>query len=117
MAVEDDENALKIVKQGIKPYCKDFFEASDGVVGLEIFKKNTSLIDIIITDIHMPRMNGFEFTKIVKNDPKLSHLKVIALTSLAGEDDMAKGRSVGIDDYQIKLDRDNLMISIRQHIL
>ena len=63
MAVEDDENALKIVKQGIKPYCKDFFEASDGVVGLEIFKKNTSLIDIIITDIHMPRMNGFNMIK------------------------------------------------------
>ncbi len=44
-------------------YCKDFFEASDGVVGLEIFKKNTSLIDIIITDIHMPRMNGFNMIK------------------------------------------------------
>jgi len=73
-------------------------------------------IDIVITDLEMPNMDGFELTKRIKNDPKYSHLTVIALTSLASEAHIEKGRKVGIDEYEIKLDREKLMKVIRQKL-
>ncbi|MCP4719456.1 MAG: response regulator, partial [Desulfobacteraceae bacterium] len=73
-------------------------------------------IDLVLTDLEMPNMDGFEFTKRIKNDPKYSHLTVIALTSLASEAHIEKGKTVGIDDYQIKLDREKLMKTVRKHL-
>ena len=66
--------------------------------------------DIVVTDIEMPNMNGFEFAERVKQS-QWSHLPVIALTSLAGSADVQRGMDVGIDDYQIKMDRDKLLNS------
>lgn len=114
---EDSAFFRNQVKRFIEDEGYDVISAEDGEIALRLLKENVEEIGIVLTDLEMPRMDGFEFTKIVKSDPKFSHLKVVALTSLAGEEDMAKGRAVGIDDYQIKLDRDNLMNSIRQHIL
>ena len=55
-------------------------------------------------------------TERIKQDPDFSHLPVIALTTLAGEEDILKGKSVGIDDYQIKLDREKLIKSIHDFL-
>lgn len=69
LLVEDDEIARITIKQDIKPYCKKFFEADDGLSGLEIFKKNQ--IDVIVTDINMPGINGFDMIKeIVRLKPE-----------------------------------------------
>jgi two-component system chemotaxis sensor kinase CheA len=67
---------------------------------------------MVVTDIEMPNMNGFELTRKIKESNAFSHLPVIALTTLAGEEDIAKGHEVGISDYQIKLDREKLIRSI-----
>ena len=57
-AVEDDELARVVIKENLEDYCEAFYEAADGLAGLELFKKHR--IDIIITDIHLPGSNGFE---------------------------------------------------------
>ena len=56
---------------------------------------------------------GLGLATRIRQDARLSHLPILALTSLASEEDIAKGKAAGIDDYQIKLDRDNLLISLR----
>jgi two-component system chemotaxis sensor kinase CheA len=81
-----------------------------------LLKERVDEIDLVLTDLEMPNMDGFEFTKHIKDDPKYSHLKVIALTSLASEAHIEKGKTVGIDDYQIKLDREKLMKTVRKHL-
>ena len=91
-------------------------EAEDGLIAWELLKERVDEIDIVITDLEMPNMDGFELTKRIKNDPKYSHLDVIALTSLASEAHIEKGRKVGIDEYEIKLDREKLMKVIRQKL-
>lgn len=69
LVVEDDEMTLMAIKQGLKPYCEAFYEAKDGYEGLELFKKHR--IDIILTDIHLPEMNGFEMiTEILLLKPE-----------------------------------------------
>ncbi|WP_035235970.1 hybrid sensor histidine kinase/response regulator [Desulfobacter vibrioformis] len=91
-------------------------EAEDGLIAWELLKERVDEIDLVVTDLEMPNMDGFEFTKRIKNDPAYSHLSVIALTSLASEAHIEKGRSVGIDEYEIKLDREKLMAVIRQYM-
>jgi len=91
-------------------------EAEDGQIAWNLLEKNADVVDIIVTDLEMPNMNGFEFAAKVKGDDRFSHLKIIALTSLAGDEDMAKGALMGIDDYQIKLDREKLVESVKTRL-
>lgn len=65
LVVEDDEIARMMIKQALKPYCESFYEASDGLEGLERFKEHR--IDLIVTDIHLPSLNGFEMMKEILN--------------------------------------------------
>ncbi len=87
-------------------------DCEDGLVAWETLQSNEFEFDVIVTDIEMPNMDGFEFTECVKQS-QWSHLPVIALTSLAGSADIQRGIEVGIDDYQIKMDRDKLLNSLR----
>ncbi len=91
-------------------------EAEDGLVAWEFLKDRVDEIDLVVTDLEMPNMDGFELTKRIKNTPEYQHLSVIALTSLASEAHMEKGRSVGIDEYEIKLDREKLMAKLRVYL-
>ena len=72
--------------------------------------------DLVVTDLEMPNMNGFELSRKIKDDPEFSHLPIIALTSLASEEDVQRGMEAGIDDYQIKLDRERLLASISNYL-
>lgn len=91
-------------------------EAEDGEIAWELLKERSEDIDIIVTDLEMPNMDGFELTKKIKSTPEYSHFKVIALTSLASESHIQKGRQVGIDEYEIKLDREKLIKIIKQYL-
>lgn len=100
----------------VKSYMEDegyaVIEAEDGAVAWDLLQEHADEISLVVTDIEMPNMNGFELTQRIKESNAFSHLPVIALTTLAGEEDIEKGRQVGISDYQIKLDREKLIRSI-----
>ncbi len=90
-------------------------EGEDGVEALNVLEQHIDEITMVVTDIEMPNMDGFELTEKIKNDSRFSHLPVIALTTLAGEEDVAKGKSVGIDEYHIKLDKERLMECVHRY--
>ena len=71
-------------------------------------------IDVIVTDIEMPRMNGLEFAKAVRSRENTARLPIIALTSLAGEEDKERGTLAGINEYQIKMDANRLVDAVRR---
>jgi two-component system chemotaxis sensor kinase CheA len=98
-------------KEGFK-----VIEAEDGVIAWDLLQENAEKVSLVVTDIEMPNMDGFSLTQQIKQSPAFSHLPVIALTTLAGEDDIARGEKVGIDDYQIKLDREKLLNSIHNFL-
>jgi YesN/AraC family two-component response regulator len=64
LVVEDDEIALMMIKQALKPYVGSLYTAKDGFEGLELFKKYR--VDMIVTDIHLPGINGFEMIKEIQ---------------------------------------------------
>ncbi|HEY1385927.1 MAG TPA: chemotaxis protein CheW [Dongiaceae bacterium] len=65
--------------------------------------------DIIVSDIEMPGMSGFEFCEMVKRNGRWQGVPMVALSSHASARDLEKGRSVGFDDYVAKYDRDGLV--------
>ena len=65
--------------------------------------------DIIVSDIEMPGMSGFEFCEMVKRSGRWQNVPIVALSSHATARDLEKGRSVGFDDYVAKYDRDGLV--------
>ncbi|ASM34324.1 putative two-component regulator [Campylobacter sputorum subsp. bubulus] len=75
MVVDDDELTRMAVSGGLKRYCENFYTASDGLDGLEKFKKHR--IDLIITDIHMPNFNGLDMmNEILKLKPDQTFIVV-----------------------------------------
>ena len=70
--------------------------------------------DIIVSDIEMPGMNGFDFAAEVRRSPDWQSVPLIALSSHATQHDFEHGRSVGFSDYIAKFDRDALL-SVLSH--
>ncbi|MCK5323227.1 MAG: chemotaxis protein CheW, partial [Desulfobulbaceae bacterium] len=112
LLVEDSQFFRTQVKSFIEDEGHAVIEAEDGLKAWEYLNERGDEIGLVVTDIEMPNMDGFELAGKIKNDERFAHLAVIALTSLAGKEDIARGREVGIDEYQVKLDRDNLIRSI-----
>lgn len=84
----------------------------DGLVAWNTLQGSEKPFNLVITDIEMPNMDGYELTRRIKTDQRFSDIPVIAVTSLAGQENMQKGSEVGIDEYQIKLDRDQLIAAV-----
>lgn len=91
-------------------------EAEDGQIAWDLLQEHADEITMIVTDIEMPNMDGFELTEKIKNDSRYSKFPVVALTTLAGEEDVAKGKAVGIDEYHIKLDKERLMACVHDYV-
>jgi two-component system chemotaxis sensor kinase CheA len=108
--VEDSNFFRSHVKNYLESQGYEVIEAIDGKDGFEKLCNNR--VDLIITDIEMPVMDGYSFTKKLKSDERFAHLKVMALTAMTGEEDIKKGLEAGIDNYQIKLDRENLLDAV-----
>jgi len=89
--------------------------AINGQEALEVVKTK-GIPDLMVVDIVMPLMNGFELTEKVKNDPQLSHIPIILVTSLDSPEDKVRGIEVGAEAYIVKshFDQNNLLETIEQ---
>lgn len=89
-------------------------KCEDGQHAWETLCSGEHEIHGIVTDIEMPRLNGLEFCSKVKSSEAYQRLPVIALTSLAGSEDVRRGEEAGIDEYQVKMDREQLLAAVRR---
>jgi two-component system chemotaxis sensor kinase CheA len=110
----------KFFRNQVKGYMTEVgynvIEAEDGIEGWNKLVEHGDDISMLVTDIEMPNMNGFELTQKIRSDHKYSKLPIIALTTLASAEDVAKGKAVGVDEYHIKLDKERLMVSVHEYI-
>lgn len=99
LIVEDNAELRDYLKNEIGNEYK-VLTAENGKKGLEIAKE--SLPDIIITDVVMPEMDGFEFCKKIKTDISTSHIPLLMLTAKSKIDDRMEGIELGADAYMVK---------------
>jgi len=84
-----------------------------GSAALELCEEGEDF-DLIVSDIEMPGMSGFEFAETVKNDSRWRDVPMVALSSFATPKDLARGREVGFKDYVSKSDRDTLVTTLHE---
>ena len=84
-------------------------DAPDGEAAWELLLENLESVTVVVSDIEMPRLTGLGLATRIRNDPRTATLPIIAVTSLAGEEDAARGLAAGITEYQVKLDRETLL--------
>ena len=95
------------------------YKVSTAVDGADAYTKaRFEEFDLVVSDVDMPRLNGFELTMKIKNDKKLSEIPVVLVTSLESADDRERGMEAGADAYIIKsrFDQGNLLEIIRKLI-
>jgi two-component system chemotaxis sensor kinase CheA len=116
LLVEDSDFFRGQVQKFIEEAGYPVVTAADGEEAWNYMEAHPKDIRLVVTDLEMPVMDGFELTEHIRADERFAHLPVLALTSLAGEEDIARGEEAGIDDYQIKLDKSKLMQSIHDFV-
>ena len=76
--------------------------AKDGLEALEILQSATELPNVILTDVEMPRMNGYELLAALKQEEKLQNIPVIMITSRTGDKHRQKAVELGVSEYLTK---------------
>ncbi|TKG96923.1 hybrid sensor histidine kinase/response regulator [Puteibacter caeruleilacunae] len=99
LLVDDNHELRKFLAEKLSHYFK-VDEATNGVEALEIARKNQP--QIILSDVMMPEMDGWGLCKAVKTDIKISHIPVVLLTALNGDENTIKGLELGADAYLTK---------------
>lgn len=112
LLVEDSDFFRNQVKKFIEDDGYSVDVAEDGLIAWNMLDADPTRYDLVVTDIEMPNMDGFELSKRIRQDKRFSLVPIVALTSLAGDEDVARGKAAGIDDYQVKLDKERLLQSI-----
>ena len=90
--------------------------AEDGQAAWELLDRHAGEVDLVATDVEMPRLDGLELTQRIRADGRFAELPIIALSSLAGEEEIARGLAAGVDEYQVKLNKDELLESVRKAV-
>ena len=76
--------------------------------------KDGGTFDVVVTDIEMPEMSGFEFAERLRADPRTADLPIIALSSVVSAEAVERGRQVGFHDYVAKFDRQGLIAALKE---
>lgn len=87
----------------------------DGQEAWEKLNQPSTQLDLILTDIEMPRMTGFELCTKVRRESRWKDVPILAVTSLAADADRAHGIHCGVTDYLVKLDRDQLLTALAKY--
>lgn len=90
--------------------------AENGAAAYRLLLDHAEEVSLVLTDVEMPEMDGLSLTRKIRESPRLQHLPVIAITTLADESDIQRGRDAGVTDYQIKLDKESLAQAIQKHL-
>jgi two-component system cell cycle response regulator DivK len=115
LVVEDQEDNRQIIRDMLSATDYEITEAENGEEALAAVAKQRP--DLILMDIQMPIMDGYEATRRIKADPALRAIPIIAITSYALSGDEQKAREAGCDDYVPKpYSPRQLLAKIRQYL-
>lgn len=100
LLIEDNPVIIKLVSYKLKKIGYRFEHRDNGKDGLDAVKKMRP--DLLILDVMLPSMNGFEVLRQIRSDEEISDTKVIMLTSKNRTEDLEKGFSMNVEDYMDK---------------
>jgi DNA-binding response OmpR family regulator len=100
LLVEDDKFLRELLTRRLR---EEQFTVHPAIDGEEAFKVlDGEKVDLVLLDIILPGMNGFEILKRLKEDPTVAHIPVMMLTNLGQKGDMERGEELGAEAYMVK---------------
>jgi two-component system, chemotaxis family, sensor kinase CheA len=114
LLVEDSITTRMLLKNFLEAAGYEVRAAVDGVDGLSQLRGGG--IDIVVSDVDMPRMNGFDLTTKIRGDGEFADIPVVLVTALASDADRERGMEVGANAYLVKssFDQNDLLAAIRR---
>jgi CheY-like chemotaxis protein len=100
LLVEDDDALANVYLMRLEAESFDVYRVANGEDALVSALQYHP--DIVLLDVMMPRVSGFEVLDIIRNTPETANLKVIMLTALSQEADKERAQKLGVDDYLVK---------------
>jgi CheY-like chemotaxis protein len=119
LLAEDVEINREIVRSILEPLGLEIDEAENGQAALDKFSANPDLYDLIFMDIHMPDVDGYEATRLIRklDNPAAGKVPIIAMTANVFKEDVEKCLAAGMNDHVGKpLDFDNVITLLRKYL-
>lgn len=113
LIVEDKQDLREFLRNALKDKFKKIYQAENGLVALEVIKQQQP--DIIVSDVMMPQMNGYQLCKEIKENLNISHIPVILLTARADSESQMLGYKLGADAYLPKPFEMEMLLSVIQN--
>jgi len=115
LCVEDNPELRQLMVDELTPFCKEVRTSCDGEEGLEAIR--SYMPDVIVSDVMMPRMDGFELCRKVKADISISHIPLVLLTARADAASILTGYKAGADSYLAKPFDTALLLQVIDNLL
>jgi len=100
LIVDDDKTTRKMISLILKSKGYEVVTAENGIEALQ--KLGLERINLILTDMNMPYMDGIEFIKQVRANPDIANIPIVMITTEADEDEKRRAFEAGVDDYLVK---------------
>ena len=115
MVVDDSITVRRVMERFLERNGLGVITAKDGLDAISVMQDNKP--DIILLDIEMPNMDGYEFATHVRNDAKVSDVPIIMITSRVGDKHRARAIEIGVNDYLGKPYQDAQLLEAIQRLL
>lgn len=114
LAIDDSRTIRNLLRASLEAAGFEFSSANDGVEGIERFAEVQP--DVVITDINMPRMDGFGVIENLRSGPDKTHVPILVLTTESSDDLKARARDVGATGWIVKPFEDTALISVLRRV-
>jgi len=115
LVVDDSITMRRVTQRLLERRGAKVYTARDGLDAISVLQEHS--VDVILLDIEMPRMDGYQFATHVRNDPRLKHLPIIMITSRSGEKHRARAIEIGVNDYLSKPYQESQLIAAIQALV
>lgn len=100
LIIEDDDFFRELIRKKLTSKDFSFLEAVNGETGIEMMEEKKP--DLVLLDLLLPNIDGFEVVTQIKSDPEISHIPIIVLSNLGQKEDIDRALKLGASDYLIK---------------
>jgi two-component system alkaline phosphatase synthesis response regulator PhoP len=115
--VDDEEDTVELARMVLEYEGYQVFSASNGEEAIEFLKSSTKKPNLVLLDILMPKLNGLEVCRWIKNNDQLNKVPVLLFTAKVGQKDKIAGEEAGADAYINKpFSADDLISLIKAHL-
>jgi len=116
LIVDDSRTIRTIIRRILIELGYEVCEAANGIEALRVFEAEKDAVKLLLVDWNMPEMNGFELLKQLRQDPGLSWLKIVMVTTETEMDHMASALEAGADEYIMKPFTKDILVEKLEYI-